>query len=195
MSTDGGSAGSITLPNMFLTRRVSLPLAAALLLVVGTVACGKDGVEPDTWVRSVCGALTPWRTQIADLTAKAQQQMTTATTPQQTRTNLVTLLGGAERASEDARRGVAEAGVPAVDKGDHIAGRFTASLTRARDAYANARTTVEALPVGADPKPFYDGVASAFARLGEEYATSTLDTTNVGSTDLQRAFDEVPECQ
>src|SRR5262245_676379 len=120
--------------------------------------------------------------------------MATASTPTQTRTNLTTLLGGAERASERARATVAAAGVPDTAGGATIAARFVTSLAGARDAYGHARVRVAALAVD-EPKAFYDGVGAAMAALSAEYAASALDTTNINSPELRKAFDEVPECR
>jgi hypothetical protein len=167
---------------------------------VGTGGCGEPsgaqpaGVAPEAWARSVCGALAPWRTQISDLTAKAQEQMRATKTAEQTKTNVVGLLSGAEQASETARRGVAGAGVPNVDNGADIAKRFTTSLTKARDAYGHAKVAVSGLAT-ADANAFYTKVADAFRTLGTEYEASAVDLDNVGSPALQAAFDQVPECQ
>lgn len=175
-------------------------LATGLLFVLvsaGTTGCGSDGngdVAPKRWAQAVCTALTPWRVEIADLTTKAQQQLQSAKTAAQTKTNIVELLSGAETASEKARAGVSGAGVPDVSGGDKVAQQFTASLSKARDAYGNARRSVEALPT-ADAKTFYTSVGSAFAVLKEEYEQSAIDPKHVGQKDLQKAFSEVPECR
>jgi hypothetical protein len=174
-------------------RLLVLEASAAVLLCV-LAGCGEDGVEPKQWAKTVCGALNPWRTEIADLTAKAQEQLEAARTPAQTKTNIVDLLAGAESASEKARAGVDGAGVPRVDDGEKVAEQFTASLAKARDAYGNAKRTVSGLPV-ADEKAFYGSVGSAFTTLKDEYERSAIDPAHVGPADLQRAFDEVPECR
>jgi hypothetical protein len=167
---------------------------APILLAVGLVAgCGGSAVKPATWARSVCTALSPWRAQLTALTDQTQAQLTRATTPVQAKENLVGLLGGAAAASETARRKVAGAGTPDVDRGDEIAARFVASLTAARDAYAHARGTVAGLSAG-DASAFYAAVATAFEKLQSEYAASALDTDKVASLALRKAFNEVPEC-
>ena len=48
--------------------RVTAAVLAASL-AVATAACG-SGVAPKTWAKSVCVALTPWRTKIAALTGQ-----------------------------------------------------------------------------------------------------------------------------
>src|SRR5690242_16102006 len=134
-------------------------LLAAALLCCAAAGCGGGGVEPRQWARSVCAALTPWRAEIADLTAKAQQQLQSAKTPAETKTNIVELLAGAESSSERARAGVEGAGVPDVADGEQIARQFTASLSKARDAYGTAKRTVSELPT-ADGKAFYASVGT-----------------------------------
>jgi hypothetical protein len=175
-----------------------MPVVVVCVAVSVTVsvvaACGSAGVAPRDWAKSVCGALTPWRAQIAALTGQVQQQMTGSTTPGQARDQLVSLLGGARDASEDARRKVVAAGAPAVDGGERIAGQFAASISAARDAYGHARDTVSTLDTG-QAKPFYDKVSAAFEQLRREYAASALDTRQLDSAELRRAFDEVPECR
>jgi hypothetical protein len=177
----------------------TIPRSTSALLVLafllGTGGCGAHGgVNAKSWARSVCEALRPWRTEISSLTTKAQQQLSTAKTAEQTKTNVVALLAGAEQSSEKARQGVTAAGVPDVDHGAEIAKQFALSLEKARDAYGHAKAGVASLPTKS-AKTFYAGVKSTFDTLGDEYATSALDVGNVGSKDLQQAFDEVPECK
>ncbi len=172
--------------------RVTAAVLAASL-AVATAGCG-SGVAPKTWAKSVCVALTPWRTKIAALTGQAQGQITGGSTPAQAKQSLVVLLAGARDASETARKGVADAGTPDVDDGTKIATRFVATLAAARDAYGHASGTLSTLDTR-DPKVFYDAVAAAFEKLNTEYATSALDTRDVGSAELKQAFSEVPECR
>jgi hypothetical protein len=175
--------------------RAARSLAAAVLAcLVALSGCAQDGVEPKRWAKTVCGALTPWRAAIADLTTKAQQQLQAAKTPAQTKTNIVDLLAGAESASEKARAGVDGAGVPRVDDGKKVAEQFTASLSKARDAYGNAKRTVAGLPTD-NGKTFYADITKAFSTLKDDYERSAIDPAHVGPADLQKAFDEVPECR
>jgi hypothetical protein len=175
-------------------------VATGLLFVLvsaGTGGCGPDGngdVAPKRWAQSVCTALTPWRAVIADLTTKAQQQLQAAKTASQTKTNNEDLLAGAESASEKARLGIAAAGVPDVSGGTKVAEQFNASLSKARDAYGNAKRSIEALQA-VEEKAFYTAVGSAFAVLKDEYEQSAIDPKHVGPKALQKAFNEVPECR
>jgi hypothetical protein len=169
-------------------------LVALFVTVGATVLLSGCAVEPKEWTRSVCGALATWRKQITDLNTRAQQQMAGAKTPVQTQKNLVTLLTGAEAASETARKAVDDAGEPDVDHGEDIAKQFITSLSAVRDAYAHASRDIQALPT-TDSQDFYDGVVKVITRLNQEYAASALDTKKVNSVELRKALDENPECQ
>jgi hypothetical protein len=120
--------------------------------------------------------------------------MASATTPAAAKDDLLQLLAGAQGASETARAAVAAAGAPDVDGGAEVAKRFTTSLERVRDAYAKARTDVQALSTD-DASAFYDGVAGALSRLNTEYSASAVDTTALDSVELRTAFDGIDECR
>jgi len=172
-------------------RPTSLLLFLALAVTLGGCASSPG---PRAWAASVCTALAPWRAEIGTLTTRTQQQMTAATTPRQAKENLMRLFGGAESASETARAGVQQAGVPDVDRGAQVAQSFTASLTAVRDAYGRAKAGIEALAT-APTKTFYAQVTAVVDKLNAEYERSELDTTRLDSKELKAAFDEVPECR
>lgn len=163
-------------------------------LAVGLVAGCGSGPSPQDWAGQVCEALGPWRTRIDDLNAQAATRMASATTSTQTKDSLVTLVGGGESASETARAAVVAAGVPDVAGGDQVAQRFIAALTGTRDAYAQAKKDLLALPT-ADDGAFYDGVTAVMSRLNDEYRASAVDTTNLDSPELRQAFDGTASCR
>jgi hypothetical protein len=171
-------------------RRVLLP---ALALALALTACGDGGVAPLTWAGSVCQALKPWRDQISGLNARAAQEMAGATTPGQTRDNLLRLLEGARQASEQARTKVLAAGVPGVSDGRTIADRFATSLAGVRDAYGKAHDRIAKLPLR-PAKTFYDSVSAAIGTLNKEYAQAGLDTGRLASAELRKDFDQAPVC-
>jgi hypothetical protein len=174
------------------TRTRRLVWVAMLLVLVGT-GCGSDR-PPQEWAGQVCDALTPWRTRIGELNAQAQASLSASSTPAQTRASLLDLLAGGQAASETARTAVMSAGSPDVPDGERIAERFAASLQRAGDAYAHARTDLQALPTD-EAGAFYDGVAAIMATLNDEYTNSALDTKGLESVELRDAFDKVDRCQ
>ncbi|MER7888695.1 hypothetical protein ABTX15_02595 [Micromonospora sp. NPDC094482] len=170
--------------------KLTVVLATLVLVVSG---CG-GGPSPRAWAASVCSALAPWRSEISRLTSSTDQQMTAQTTPAQAKENLVRLFGGAEEASETARREVEKAGVPETDHGEEISAGFRSSLGKMRDAYGRARDTIDGLST-AQASTFYDGVKAAVDTLNKEYDAGALDTNRLKSEELKRAFDEVPECR
>jgi hypothetical protein len=196
---DGSDGGRrLTLTAML---RVRIVFAALIVFVaLAPAGCGDDGpaergdVAPDAWAGQVCQALTPWRGEIDALMIRAQQRMDAAIGPDQAKNGLVELLGGAEASSEQARSRVAAAGLPDADNGRRVAAEFVESLRRTRDAYGKAKVTIAALPT-AEAKVFYDAVASAFGQLNTDYAAGAIDLEAVRSSDLKRAFDEVPACR
>ena len=170
-------------------------VAVLNLLVISCVltACS-SAVAPQTWAASVCQALTPWRAEITTLNQNAETEMAATRTPADTRTHILALLSGAEKATEKARAEVAAAGVPDVDGGAVIEKRFVAALVAVRNAYQQAETTIGALPT-ADAGTFYDGVGAAMTKLNADYAKSGVDTSQLASTELQADFDKVPACR
>ncbi|MBX7269443.1 hypothetical protein KIF24_27820 [Micromonospora sp. Llam7] len=169
-------------------------LTVVLATLVLVASCGAGGPSPRAWAASVCSALTPWRAEISKLTSSTTQQMTAQTTPAQAKENLVRLFGGAEQASETAREKVEQAGVPEVEHGEEVSAGFRASLASMRDAYGRARATIDGLGTG-EATVFYDGVRAAVEDLQRQYDASALDTSQLNSEELKRAFDEVPECR
>jgi len=170
-----------------------VPLLIFIALAITLGGCS-GSPSPRAWAASVCTALSPWRTEIGTLTTRTQQQMTAETTPSQAKENLMRLFGGAQEASEKARSGVEEAGVPDVENGKQIADSFTSSLSAMRDAYGRAKSGIEALATS-PTKTFYTQVSTVVDTLSTEYAKSDLDTSKIDSKELSRAFDEVPECR
>ena len=140
---------------------------AASLVVRRLAGCGGSTVPPGSGRRRSAPRSGPWRTQIAELNAQAQQQVSRRQSPAQIRDTCWPCWAAAEQASETARAAVAAAGIPDVDGGDEVAARFADSLTGARDAYRHARTpTCGSLPT-ADAASFYDGVAAVLAQAAD----------------------------
>jgi hypothetical protein len=178
-----------------LPMRPARPLVLLLLVALALTTAGCSSSHgARAWAASVCRSLEPWRTEIGSLTGRTQQQMSAETSPGQAKENLMRLFAGAETASEQARAGVAKAGVPDVDDGSTIAAGFTDSLAGMRDAYGRARTGIEALPT-TPAKTFYQQVSQVVDKLQQDYQASTLDTSKLNSEELKQAFDEVPECR
>ena len=175
--------------------RAVRPISLALLLVLAAPLAGCAGRPgAHAWAALVCTTLSPWRSEVDSLTSRTQQQMTAETTPGQAKENLARLFDGAASASEQARAGVAKAGVPDVSNGEAIADGFQDSLAGIRDAYGQARTGIQALATSPS-KAFYDEVGKVVQKLSTDYERSNLDTNTLESVELRQAFDSLPECQ
>lgn len=173
-----------------------MPEAALIvaLVVLACAGCSRPGPPPDAWVVTVCQALTPWRTEITQLNQRAAIQMGQATTVEQTRSNLVSLVTDARDVTESARAAVAAAGVPDTPGGESVARGFEQSLAATRDAYAAAAEHLLALP-GNDEAAFYNGVVDVMDRLNRQYEEAGAELAEMDSPQLRAAFERAPECQ
>jgi hypothetical protein len=177
------------------------PAVLALLTVLGiATGCGGSAdssgerIEPKAWAKSVCGAVKPWSAEIRNLQEQARKKITTRSDVEQTKDELVALFGGMELATDAALRKVKKAGVPEVDDGQQIADQFVHALTAARDSFGTGMSAVQRLPT-VDQNAFYDGVVAAGDAMSKENNEAGKAFANVSSPALDKAFDEVPECQ
>jgi hypothetical protein len=178
-------------------RSVIRTVAVATLgvtLVVPLAACGSDGAPPKDWAKSVCLAVKPWSTRIEASVTQARTKITAGADPVQTKTELVTLFRDAEKASADAIAKVQKAGVPDADNGAKVAAQFGEALDAAKANFGRAASRVEALPT-ADRTAFFNGVVTVGDQLSKDNNASSAKLSDVRSKDLEKAFDDVPECR
>lgn len=169
---------------------VAFLLAGTTALVAGCAA----GVPPEEWAKKVCVVVKPWSTSINSALGQAQTQITSKSSPIQTKISLLGFYRGARDSSARALVRVRAAGTPDAENGTEVARQFITSMTDARDAFARAATRTDQLSTS-DANTFYAGVVSVGQRLTNENTTNTAGFTKVQSTELQRAFDTVPECR
>jgi hypothetical protein len=198
-----------TVPRMASRRRLFLIggcLTALVLAAAATAYLVLGGDDPDAearakasrtvsanqWARSVCPAVINWSSSIRGAVGQVQKKVTEDSDPASTKTELVALFGDAESASDTARRKVVQAGIPEVDNGSKVAREFAGALAAARDGFGTAKRTVAGLDT-ADKSKFYDGVVAAGDRLTKEYKQSS-SALKTNSSELDKAFDSVPEC-
>jgi hypothetical protein len=169
--------------------------AVVLVMLAALSACGDDvSVEPRAWAKSVCGAVRPWSAQIKKLQRQAREKITMHKDVEQAKGELVALFGGMQEATEGALDRVRKAGVPQVDHGEAIADEFVRALSSARDSFGTGMSAVQRLPT-VDQNAFYDGVVAAGDAMSKENNEARKAFTKVTSPELDRAFDEVPECR
>jgi hypothetical protein len=180
------------------TSTVACRIVAALAAVVLLGACNESEPVPDevpaaTWAKSVCGAVKPWTAEIQRLQGEAQRKITARSSAAQTKTELVALFDGMERSTTDALTAVAKAGVPEVKDGARIADQFVEALTAARDSFAMGRQAVDGLST-ADQDAFDKGVVAAGEVMRKENSKADQAFGKISSAELDKAFEEVPEC-
>ena len=167
----------------------------AVGVAVGLVAaCGKpDAVAPKAWAKSVCQAVKPWSSDIRRLQGEARQKITAKSDATQTKTELITLFGGMSQSTDAALVKVRRAGVPDVDGGKKISDQFISALTAAGKSFTMGKDAVAALPTD-NPTTFYNGVVKAGDQMSKENNKAGEAFSNISSPELDRAFNDVPEC-
>ncbi|HEV2088581.1 MAG TPA: hypothetical protein VGR21_09740 [Cryptosporangiaceae bacterium] len=176
------------------SRCVRVLLVLGMAGALGAACGGPETVTPEQWARSVCQAIKPWSAEIARLQQAAQTKITAKSDAAQTKTELIRLFGGMAQSTDVALGKVREAGVPDVESGEEVARQFVQALTAAKRSFATGKDAVAALPTD-DPKVFYDGVVQAGAAMSRENANAGKAFTEISAPELDKAFDEVPECQ
>lgn len=177
--------------------------ALVIVLLALTVACGDDDPEvrrpgdkvpAAAWAKHVCTAVRPWAGTIQTAVANTQATLGKSGDPQVVKPQLTHLFLGAATATDTAIAEIDEAGTPDVANGEKIAQDFRAALVSARNAFATAQTSVQALDTS-DKKKFDAAVSQVGTKLKQDYAKAGKNIRQATSDELTRAFDEEPACQ
>jgi hypothetical protein len=172
--------------------------AIGLLTLALVAGCGGGQgtaqVAPKAWAKAVCAAVKPWSGQIRKLQDQARRKITARSNVEQTKDELVGLFGGMEMATDTALTRVKQAGVPKVKDGTHIADQFVHALTAARDSFGTGMSAVQRLPT-ADQDAFYTGVVAAGDAMSKENNQAGRAFASISSPELDRAFNQLPECR
>ncbi|MDQ1647468.1 MAG: hypothetical protein QOJ50_3652 [Cryptosporangiaceae bacterium] len=179
-----------------LTRSAACRMTVAVAVLAGIGACssGNTAVAPRAWAKSVCAAVRPWSAEIKKLQSQARKKISTRADVERSKGELITLFAGMQMATEGALKRVKDAGVPQVTGGRRIADQFVHALAAARDSFGTGMSAVQRLPT-ADQAAFYDGVVAAGDEMSKENNDAGRTFTKVTSPELDRAFNEVPECK
>ena len=185
-----------------MSRAARAALAIALLAL--TVACGQDSthapviqvktVPAQQWAKDVCTAVRPWARNIQTAVSNTQKTLGASTSPQVVKPQLTQLFFGAAKATDTAIAGVDKAGVPDVANGTKIARDFRAALVGARDAFAAAERSVQALETS-DKAKFDAAVAKIGTQLRTDYAKAGKNIEKATSEELTTAFQAEPACR
>lgn len=173
-------------PRLVAASVLSLAALAAL------PACGGGAVSPEAYVKSVCEAVGDWQGGIQRRSTDLEQNLGADATPEEGKEALGVFLDGVITDTDRMIELVEEAGTPEIDDGEDAAIRLTEALGQVREAFADARQEVDALPTGS-PEEFQAGadrlgssIQSAFTEAG-----TTLEQE---SPQLDPIFEREPAC-
>lgn len=178
-----------------MSRRARLVVALALLAL--TMACGQDGsgkVPAQQWAKDVCMSVRPWASKIQTAVSSTQATLAKSSEPKVVKPQLTQLFSGAARDTDTAVAQIDAAGVPDVENGERIAKDFRAALVSARNAFASAQTSVQALDTS-DKARFDAAVSQVGTKLKQDYAKAGANIKKATSAELTKAFESEPACQ
>jgi hypothetical protein len=133
-------------------RRLTVSLLAAAC-VLGATACGSGGteaVDPGTYTRSVCQALSVWQQRLTEGSTILVQRTNAATNLKDVRRDFVSFFGGAIAETNTMLDAVGAAGVPDVNDGEAVAAALLRALRRFRSIFVDAAADARRLPVGSE---------------------------------------------
>ena len=178
---------------------LALVALAALLAGCGGDDGGSDaeGVPPEDWAASVCGALAGWQSSLQEQSQGPSSAVLEADSPESARDQIGEFLTQVISETETMIGEVRAAGQPAVDQGDQIAEDFNNGLQQMRTAFEAARQQVEEVPTD-NPQAFQQeltGIGQELQTQGEAIGNQ-LDEIDerYDADELSQAFDDTPAC-
>ena len=178
-------------------------IAAAIVVIAIAAACGSDepAAAPETkkvsaqvWAKDVCETVRPWAGTIQTAVTNTQKTLSKSSQPKVVKPQLTQLFFGAANSTDTAIAGVTDAGVPDVDNGEKIAKDFRSALVSARDAFAAAQKSVQALDTK-DKAKFDAAVSKVGTKLKQDYAKAGKNIEKATSQQLTQAFEKEPACK
>lgn len=181
-------------------------LIAGLVVAAALAASGcggggdgsSSGTPPGEYASSVCGAISNWQKELQASVSTMSADLSSSSTPAEVKAKLVEFMDSAVTSTDKMVTTVKDAGRPDVDDGEKLQSDLVNGLTRAKDAFAQARDKAKTLP---------DNDQAAFQREATALGTtlteqgSAIETTFKGlstkydSKDLNEAFDKDPACK
>lgn len=178
-------------------------LALTIALALGAVSCGGGGggVDPATWVASVCTTLTDWNDELESRTVDLQSEIQALPRGdfQGLQDSMLSFIDSVTESSEEAASSLEGAGVPDVQDGEEASEVLVGGIRQAREIFAQARDDIAGLDPDR-PQQFADALQEIGARVqqgGQEVADAfqAADRQGVGGDQLDQAFNEEPACE
>jgi hypothetical protein len=174
------------------TRKRNIFAVLASLLVIAGCGSSSSGVSANSYVKSVCGAIKPF---VTDIQARSNSlNLTSLSSPAQGKQALEGFMTAAVADSQKAVDQLKAAGVPNVNNGKNISNALVDAFTKVKSALSAAQSQAAALPTGS---------VAAFRTAGQSLAT-TIRTSfaSIGaglgglkSAELSKAAKSTPACQ
>jgi len=175
-----------------MSRKRNIFAVLASLLVIAGCGSSSSGVSANSYVKSVCGAIKPF---VTDIQARSNSlNLTSLSSPAQGKQALEGFMTAAVADSQKAVDQLKAAGVPNVNNGKNISSALVDAFTKVKSALSAAQSQAAALPTGS---------VAAFRTAGQSLAT-TIRTSfaSIGaglgglkSAELSKAAKSTPACQ
>lgn len=181
----------------FRSNSLALLAGASLLLA----ACGDDDggggdekVSATDYASAVCTAFGDWRTEIQEQRDELQAGLEPGITPEEGKESLQGFLGNVVDATDQLVSDVDDAGTPEAENGGEVAEALQKIAGEAQSELEGAEAKVDELPT--ESREAFGAAASSF---GTEVQTALSNVggglADIDSKELEKAFDEVEECQ
>jgi hypothetical protein len=172
----------------------SLRTGLAVVLVTAICAgCGSSGsskVNVDTYVGSVCSAISPLEKDVVSRSSALNGA--TAANATEAKKALQGFLVAVESDSNHALTKIQAAGTPDINNGKNVAGTIVKAFTQLRDAMKVALTKSDSLPTGS-PSSFRTAAQALGASV--KSALNNIDSSGFSNPDIEKAAGAQPACK
>ena len=175
-------------------RRVRWPAPALVVCTLALVGCGggQSGVDAATYVKSICGTLTTWKTDVESAGGQLRTASNSAKSLVEGKQQYVVFLNALVAATRRAAAGLKAAGVPSVHNGSAIATSLQGAFTRASASLAHAAAGARQIPTNnaGEYQAATSGVSAQFKQ-----SLSSIGTLTPKNAQLDAAAAKDPTCK
>jgi len=170
-------------------------LAAAALAGAAFAGCGSSApsVTPAAYVKSICGALGGWKSDVQNAGSKLQASGAGTATPPTAKRYYVEFVAALHDATQRATARLRAAGTPDVSSGKALAGDLTDAFARGTTGLAKAEAQARAIPTA--NSTVFEAAAGA---VTSEIRTALQGIATISprnSAALRSAAGKEPACQ
>ena len=176
--------------------RVQWTPLALVVCTLALVGCGggggQSGVGAAAYVRSICGTLTTWKTDVQSAGGQLHTGSNSAKSLAEGKKQYLVFINALVAATRKAATGLKAAGVPSVHNGSAIATSLQGAFTRASASLAQAAARARQIPTdnAADYQAATSGVTDQFKQ-----SLSSVGTLTPKNAQLDAAAAKDPTCK